>query len=991
MKKFFFLLAALLLIVKYSVSQYDDPNLDQVPPEFWDNISPTGVYVVVTDASGFDNFNIGTDFGEPHLVMNPTNPLNCFVAYNTNGAHYVMNGYDWSASFSPGFGVSTNGDPVTAFDSLGNLYYENMVGGVTGTRIIKSTNGGVNFLGAVLGNTGNDKNWMAADQTNGPYKNYVYTVMTPGNFKRSTDGGASFVQTFSSTNTYPGMMVCVGANGSTSGGAVYIVTNTGASAFSVTYNFFRSTDGGATFTAMSSQNFAGYVGTNVAGRHSVQNMRTRPYPMIAADNSYGPFRGRLYCVYATNNPAGNGNKPNIYCRYSTNQGTSFSSPILINSDTTSHQFFPAIWCDKTTGRLYCKWFDSKDTPTHDSMHVYASYSDNGGVTWATNQRITTQKAKIDCSTCGGGGTPRYQGDYDAINSNSKTAMMAWTDMRAGTFGSYTAYFPDFAMLVSPTVNTIHQTNDSRNFTLRVPAVKLYTDTVQFSATVSPTPAGGSFGFEYVAGNFLTAYPDSLKVKVKTIGTVTPGVYTITFTGQGPNGTPVHKRNVTLTVNSTAGSQPCEDFSDTKFPPPLFYSEYTGPTNFWARNTVSAYGSGTGSARFNFYSAAAGTVQSLTSNNFTNAVSNTYLTFDQAYAPFTSFGPDTLLVEVSSNFGLTYTTLALLTGRSDGTGELNTAPATIFTYTPVASHWRPKIYLLPVGTNKIRLTAKSGFGNNLYLDNICVQALPTPESSVVYTLPEGFYRNVPIPSTINDTARVYLHRIDFPNIVVDSATSIILSNAAIPVLFSRALSGSYYIRVNHRNSIETWSRAGGVGYSRGISLGFDFVNDRTQAYESNQAITFDGNYFAMYGGDINQDYVVNLSDITLAYNASSVFAAGYIITDVTGDNLANLNDIVLTYNNSAQFVSRHAPPGSGPEPPPVGELKDPVFKNEFDRNKFDMFKNENTVALRKMFDEQRNQLSKKEIINDVQKKNSEKKKLIRKVTKIYNKKDKLGLN
>ena len=54
-----------------------------------------------------------------------------------------------------------------------------------------------------------------------------------------------------------------------------------------TYRLYRSTDGGATFTLMSTNNFANYVGTYVNGRNSVQNMRTRPYPFITADNSYG--------------------------------------------------------------------------------------------------------------------------------------------------------------------------------------------------------------------------------------------------------------------------------------------------------------------------------------------------------------------------------------------------------------------------------------------------------------------------------------------------------------------------------------------------------------------------------------------------------------------------------------------------------------------------------------------------------------------------------
>ncbi len=110
----------------------------------------------------------------------------------------------------------------------------------------------------------------------------------------------------------------------TDGGAVYVVTSSGT-ASAPTYTFYLSTDGGLTFTTQSAQNFAGYVGT-YSSRHSVENMRTRPYPFITADQTNGPNRGRLYLVYAKNDPPANGNKPDIWCRYSTDMGSTWSDP-----------------------------------------------------------------------------------------------------------------------------------------------------------------------------------------------------------------------------------------------------------------------------------------------------------------------------------------------------------------------------------------------------------------------------------------------------------------------------------------------------------------------------------------------------------------------------------------------------------------------------------------------------------------------------------------
>lgn len=538
-------------------SQVDNPLYDRTPVGYYQEMNPQFIDIVITDAEGFDDFNLGVNFAEPHVSQNPNNPLQYFGAFNTNGAWRTFNGHDWIAS-APNFGVTVNGDPVTAYDSLGNLYYMNMYGGITGCRVIRSTDNGTTWGTPVHAINGVDKNWIAADQSAGPYSNYVYCVFTAGsgngNFTRSTNFGATFVQTRSfNTQSLPGMMVAVGPNTSggndVPGGCVYVVTNSG-SAFASTYTFYLSTDGGLTFTTQSAQNFANYVGTNVGGRNSVQNMRTRPYPFIAADNSYGPHRGRLYLVYASNFPAGDGNKPDIFLRYSDNQGVTWSAARTVNDDPNTqnhHQWHPAVWVDKTSGRIFLKWMDTRDTPTSDSAYIYATYSADGGDTFVPNQRISTKKMRINCSTCGGGGTPRYQGDYDAIYALNNISLSMWTDFRNGQFGSFVGYFPDFAMKAGPNSQVIENDADSAFYYAVVPAVKLYEQTVTFTASVSPTPASGSILIDFPDGETLSSYPDSVKIRIRTSGFVTIGNYNVTITGSGPFGVPVHKRTVQLVV------------------------------------------------------------------------------------------------------------------------------------------------------------------------------------------------------------------------------------------------------------------------------------------------------------------------------------------------------------------------------------------------------------------------------------------------------------
>lgn len=545
----FLAVLCVLLLPSVPASAQDNPNLDTPPLRQQFGPTPTPVSIqVITTPDGFDNFDLGTTNAEPHISSNPLNPAWFFSAYNTNSTFRSNDGFSWTAS-TPNFQTTVRGDPVTAYDSLGNLYYETMYGSsIVGCKVMRSTDNGATWSAPVTSIVGVDKNWIACDQTMGPYANYVYTTMTRsggGNFARSTDFGATWTNTFApTTQSLPGMMVAVGPDvmggNNISGGCVYVVTNSGTNGAS-TYTFYRSTDGGATFELKSQQQFSNYIGTEISGRSTVVNMRTRPYPMIAADNSYGAFRGRFYLVYASNNPSGNGNKSDIFLRYSTDQGSTWSAPTVVNDDPNSannFQFFPSIWCDKETGRLYIKWYDTRRVPTSDSMDVYATYTDNGGLTFAPNQRLTNRTFRISL----GGAAPAYQGDYDAITSNRISSLACWTDFRNGNYLGMTAYFPDYAMLARANRDTLKNT-DSTTTVVTVPAVKLYTNTVKFTVSVSPS---APFVFTWVGRDSLSTYPDSVTLKIKT-NNAPDGNYVVSILGAGPNGTPVHRRQIPIRV------------------------------------------------------------------------------------------------------------------------------------------------------------------------------------------------------------------------------------------------------------------------------------------------------------------------------------------------------------------------------------------------------------------------------------------------------------
>jgi len=564
MKNYYFLSSYLIVLLmittalpKVSLAQEeDDPRIDQIPQWYIDqnNDRESRAGFVVT-IDGYDNFFLGTDYAEGHISENPRQPGEYFCSFNIDKPHYTMDGFDWEDS-DVTWGTSPRGDVLTAYDSLGNLYYQNMYGspGIQGCKVVISSDNGQTWGPATTNISGADKNWIIADQTGGPYSNYVYTTMTASGYNsgvlwRSADLGVSWTQTASfSSHGLPGMMVCVGPEGDVQGGSVYVVGNSGMAQAS-TYTFYRSLNGGSSFSQMSSVQFAGIVG-NYSSRHSVNNMRTRPYPMIAADNSYGDYRGRLYLVYAKNDPPGSGNKPDIWCRYSDNGGSSWSSAIIVNDDPqpqANHQWQPAVWCDNETGRLYVQWMDSREDPTSDSAAIYATYSETGGESFAVNQRVSNGMMRINCTTCGGGGSPRYQGDYNGIVSNPITSMSCWTDFRDGRYDSYAGYFPDYAVMLEPEYLSI-ATSDT--LWVQVPDVKLYDENVIVN-TVIEQPTTGSLTYSYPNGFMLTSVPGNLPVVISASGGIPPGEYDITITTKGPNGTPKHIRTAIINVVPTA--------------------------------------------------------------------------------------------------------------------------------------------------------------------------------------------------------------------------------------------------------------------------------------------------------------------------------------------------------------------------------------------------------------------------------------------------------
>ncbi len=117
-----------------------------------------------------------------------------------------------------------------------------------------------------------------------------------------------------------------------------------------------------------------------------------------------------------------------------------------------------------------------------------------------------------------------------------------------------------------------------------------------------------------------------------------------------------------------------------------------------------------------------------------------------------------------------------------------------------------------------------------------------------------------------------------------------------------LSGSYYITIKHRNSIET-TTANPVSFA-GNTISYDFSTAASQAYGNNQ-MGIGGNY-VIYSGDVNQDGLIDTADMTPVDNDSANYASGYLDTDVNGDGVIDTADMTIVDNNAAQYIGAATP-------------------------------------------------------------------------------------
>lgn len=253
-----------------------------------------------------------------------------------------------------------------------------------------------------------------------------------------------------------------------------------------------------------------------------------------------------------------------------------------------------------------------------------------------------------------------------------------------------------------------------------------------------------------AWTFTGGTPSSSTAQNPTVTYNTAGTYTVSLTVTNATGTDSETKTNYITVVA-AGSLPVtEGFQTTTFPPAgwqllNFDNAYT-----WQRlTTVGGYGTSTASVYVNNYDYNDPGQQDLLllpPVNFTG-VTNGRLTFDYAYASYSGTGgtaTDTLIVAVSVDCGETFYLL-----QKKGGTQLQTRTPMSSAFTPTAAQWKTDTINLSALANEpnvlIGFVNQTGYGNNLYLDNINLSQPAVTQPPVADFI--GSPTTVPVGSTV----------------------------------------------------------------------------------------------------------------------------------------------------------------------------------------------------------------------------------------------------
>lgn len=351
------------------------------------------------------------------------------------------------------------------------------------------------------------------------------------------------------------------------------------------------------------------------------------------------------------------------------------------------------------------------------------------------------------------------------------------------------------------------------------------------------------------------------------------------------------------------------FSDTTNNPATLWTITGTPAAVpkWAVTTTSYHSSPNSFTESPDGNYNASSTVTMTLSNSLNLVgiTNPRLTFYTKYD--IENGWDYGQVEISTNNGSTWIPLQ---GQYTNPGTGNAQPNGEPLYDGIRGEWvREEISLAVYVSNqfKIRFELKSDASieqDGWYVDDIGILYYSIPNTPLELTsftaLIEGLYNG---STTIPDTVTVELRNSTSPYLIVDQAKIFLNENGQGTGRFISAINGiPYYLVLKHRNALETWSALTQTFSNNAMS--YDFTTASTKAFGNN--LKQYGSKWCIYGGDVNQDGIIDNLDLSSVYNANKNGVTGYTTTDITGDLYTEIDDLTKVFINNFLGIERKKP-------------------------------------------------------------------------------------
>ncbi len=385
--------------------------------------------------------NVSVESGnqsESAILINPTNTQNLVAFSNEASVNNIFRAYSFDGGTTWTRGSVATGvaccDGQAVFDTYGNLFLVYINGSVNQINVISSTDGGVTFTAPLTVGSGSiDQPSIAVGAGS------VWVDWNQSGSMRARGApvtGLGVYGPFAATQTPPSASGSFGGIAVGPGGKVMIV-----------YQNPTGGQGPATIYAnvdpdgLGPSNFGSQITvttTNVGGFDYIPAQSGRSVDAesgLVWDSTGGPYNGRVYMVY-TEEIVNESNDMDIYVRTSDNDGTTWSAPVRVNDDPSGpirSQFLPYIALDRTSGTVAVSFHDARNddgvpgsggtnnTPNDDSEY-YATYTTDGGATWAPNQRLSGGFSNADDA-----GNGIDYGDYVANDAYAGRFVGMWAD------------------------------------------------------------------------------------------------------------------------------------------------------------------------------------------------------------------------------------------------------------------------------------------------------------------------------------------------------------------------------------------------------------------------------------------------------------------------------------------------------------------------------------------------------------------------------------